>query len=181
MENAQLGVLITADDQASPVLGALRTTLSDNKMAIRELAMGTTMLGASFMAMGIAMKGTNTVLGNTIGQTLMMAGSVMTAIGSTVQFISAIAKTVHALQSLAAAEAVVKALQGPVGWAVLLGSIGVAAGAVAGISAMNKAEAKTNNVTVHVAGNVTSERNLTDAIRQGIILSQNRNATSGIR
>ena len=180
MATAQLGVLLSLQDNATPQLKSFTTTLSANKMAIRELAMGTAMLGASFMAMGVALKGSNSQLGQTVGQTLMMVGSIMTAIGSTVQFISAIAKTVDALKKLATMEAIVKAFQGPAGWAILLGSIAVAGGAVAGINAMSKAEKKTE-VNVNVQGSVVTQKQLIDDVRRGIILGQQRNNTSGIK
>ena len=181
MEGATLNVLLTATDNASPALKGFGSTLADNKMAIRELAMGTMMLGASFMAMGVALKGSNSELGKTVGQTLMMVGSIMTAIGGTVQFISAISKTIHALQVLAASEAVVQALTNPL---FLLLGIGAAAGIVAGISAMNKGETKaTSNVTInnHIQGSVVTEKQWSDLVRKQIILTQQRNNTSGIK
>lgn len=179
---AQLGILISATDTATPQLRGLRNVLTDNKMAIRELAMGTTMLGASFMAMGVALKGSKNELAQNVGQTLMMVGSIMTAVGSTVQFISAIAKTVDALKKLAAAEAIVKAFQGPAGWVALGVGVAVAAGAVAGINAMSKADKKSGvNITNNIQGSVVTDKQLSDTIRKQIVLTQQRNATSGIK
>ena len=167
----------TKVQDTSTATKGLSNTLVDNKMAIRELAMGTTMLGASFMAMGIALKGTNSALGQSIGQTVMMAGAIMTAIGSSVQFISAIAKTVDALKKLATMEAIVKAFQGPTGWAILGISAAVAVGTVA---AINKAGAdeKKAQINVHITNDPTK---VSQMVRRDIILTQNRNNTSGIK
>ena len=174
---AQLRILITAQNNATPKLKETNNALIDSKMAIRELAMGTTMLGASFMAMGVALKGTNTALGNSVGQTIMMAGAIMTAIGSSVQFISAIAKTVDALKKLATMEAIVKAFQGPTGWAILGVSAAVAVGSVAAINSMNKNEQK---ATVNV--NITNDPSkVSQMVRRDIILNQKQNNTSGIK
>jgi hypothetical protein len=204
MESATLGVLIQAQDNASPILQSVgqsmaevktkttamtqvgssdvkvfTSTLSDNKSAIRELSMGTMMLGASFMAMGVALKGTNSQLGQTIGQTLMMVGSVMTAIGSTVQFISAISKTIHALQALAASEALVQALSNPL---FLILGLAAGAGVVAGISALNKSESKGGASHITLENKTYLDgRQISSTVRRDIVLNQQQNSTSGIR
>ena len=184
---ATLGVALQmTGDTVTPALQGLSGTLADNKMAIRELAMGTTMLGASFMAVGVAMKGSNNQMMQSVGQTVMMAGSIMTALGSTVQFISAISKTVDALKKLAASEAIVNALTNHL---FLLLGVGAAVGVVAGINAMNKGDKKagvvtTANVNVHVTGpgildTSTAAAALAPAIQQQIGVIQKRTAGSG--
>ena len=174
MENSTLGVaLVLTQDSVTPQLKGLTNTLADNKAAIRELAMGTMMLGGSFMAVGVALKGTNSQLGQSIGQTLMMAGSIMTAIGSTVHFISAISKTVHALETLAASEAIVQALTNPL---FLLLGLAAGAGVIAGISALNKGESKANT---NLNANITINNDVSKAsrtIQTQMILTQDRNA-----
>jgi len=179
---ATLGILIQANDQATPKLTGLGNTLSENKMAIRELAMGVSFLGVSFASMGIMLKGTNSELGKGIGNTLLMTGAIMTAIGSTVQFISAIAKVVDALRKLAVMEAIVKAFQGPAGWAMLGIGAAVATGAVAGISAMGRGEKRAAvNITNNIQGSVVTDKQIADTIRRELVKTQQRNNTSGIR
>lgn len=179
MEQSTLGVALQmTGDNVTPQLKGLGTTLSDNKMAIRELSMGTMMLGASFMAVGVALKGTNSALGQSVGQTLMMVGSIMTAIGSTVQFISAIAKTVHALQTLAASEAVVQALTNPL---FLLLGLAAGAGIIAGISALNKGETKSSQkITIDNKINIDGKQ-MAAVVRKEIVVNQQQNNTSGIK
>jgi hypothetical protein len=178
MEESTLGVMLTmTGDNVTPQLKGLGTTLADNKMAIRELSMGTMMLGASFMAMGVALKGTNSALGQSVGQTLMMVGSIMTAIGSTVQFVSAISKTVDALQRLASSEAIAQAFANPLLPILGIGAAALAIGAVKGMSSMNKNETK---VDVKVNNSIDGKQ-LAATIRKQIVITQQQNNTSGIK
>ena len=172
---AQLQVLISAQDNASPQLKGLTNTLADSRGAIRELAMGTTMLGASFMAMGVAMEQSNNKAEQGIGHMLMMGGAIMTAIGSTVQFVSAISRTIDALQKLAASEILVQALSNPL---FLVLGLAAGAGIIAGVSAMNKSE---NKVNVTVNNNIDSKQ-MANSLRSNYVITAAQNAgTSGIK
>ena len=87
MGESSLGVaLVLTQDSVSPQLKSLGSTLGDNRMAIRELAMGVTMMGASFMAMGVALSQSSNQTAQAAGRFLMLTGSIMTAIGSAVQY-----------------------------------------------------------------------------------------------
>ncbi len=178
MTATEVSILVSMQDQATPQMANLGKVLTQNRAAFRELAMGVSMLGISFMSMGVALKQVNNPLVQTIGSTLTMAGAVMTAIGTTVQFISAISRTVDALKKLAVAEAVVKAFQGPAGWVTLGIGTAVAVGAVAGIKAMTKTE----NITInnHIQGSVVTDKQIAETVRKQVVLTQQRNATSGI-
>ena len=179
MEAATLGVsLQLTSDTVTPQMKSLTNTFTDNKAAIRELSMGVTMMGASFMAMGVALKGTNSALGQSVGQTLMMVGSIMTAIGSTVQFISSIDKTIDALQRLAQSEIITEALANPLLPLLGIGAAALAIGAVKGISAEKKGETSVNNtINVNLDG-----KQVAAAVKQKLIINGNQNAgTSGIK
>jgi hypothetical protein len=179
METSTLGVaLVMTSDSVTPQLKGLGGTLADNKMAIRELSMGTMMLGASFMAMGVALKGTNSALGQTIGQTMMMVGSVMTAIGSTVQFISAISKTVDALQRLATSEVIVQALANPLLPLLGLAAAAIAVGGIKAMSSYSKNETKVEHTTtINLDG-----KQIAPVVRQQLIINGQQNAgTSGVK
>ncbi len=179
---ATLGILLTATDNATPKLQGMTNSLTQNKMAIRELAMGVSYLGMSFASMGIMLKAANDPLGKTITNTLLMTGSIMTAIGTSVQFVSAIVKVVDALKKLAVMEAIVQAFKGPAGWAVLGVSAAVAAGSVAGITAMAKSEKKADiTINNHIQGSVLTDKQIADTIRKEIVKTQQRNQTSGIK
>lgn len=178
MQDATLGIsLQMTSDTASPAMKSFTNTLTDNKSAIRELSMGTMMLGGSLLAMGVALKGTNSTLGQSVGQILMMVGSVTTAIGSAVRFISEIDKIVDGLHKLAESEIIVQALTNPL--LPLLG-IAVAGGAIAGLSALQKNEAKTT-IAVTSPPIYLNSKPISDAVRADIVKVQQRNPNSGIK
>ena len=180
MGESSLGVaLVLTQDSVSPQLKSLGSTLSDNRMAIRELAMGVTMMGASFMAMGVALSQSSNQTAQSAGRFLMLSGSIMTAIGSAVQFVSAISKTIDALQKLAASEIFAEAMANPL--LPLLG-VGAAAaltfGVTKGISSMNSANTKVENtVNVNLNG-----KQVADSVKQQLVINAQQNAkTSGVR
>ena len=180
MGEATLGVALTlTQDSVSPQLKSLGSTLGDNRMAIRELAMGVTMMGASFMAMGVALSQSSNQTAQAAGRFLMLTGSIMTAIGSAVQFVSAISRTIDALQKLAASEIFAEAMANPL--LPLLG-VGAAAaltfGVTKGISSMNAANTKVENtVNVNLNG-----KQVADSVKQQLVINAQQNAkTSGVR
>ena len=179
MGESTLGVaLVLTQDSVSPQLKSLGSTLGDNRMAIRELAMGVTMMGASFMAMGVALSQSSNQTAQAAGRFLMLTGSIMTAIGSAVQFVSAISKTIDALQKLAASEIFAEAMANPL--LPLLG-VGAAAaltfGVTKGISSMNSANTKVENtVNVNLNG-----KQVADSVKQQLVINAQQNAkTSGV-
>ena len=179
MGESSLGVaLVLTQDSVSPQLKSLGSTLSDNRMAIRELAMGVTMMGASFMAMGVALSQSSNQTAQSAGRFLMLSGSIMTAIGSAVQFVSAISKTIDALQKLAASEIFAEAMANPL--LPLLG-VGAAAaltfGVTKGISSMDKGNTKVENtVNVNLNG-----KQVADSVKQQLVINAQQNAkTSGV-
>ena len=179
MGESSLGVaLVLTQDSVSPQLKSLGSTLGDNRMAIRELAMGVTMMGASFMAMGVALSQSSNQTAQSAGRFLMLSGSIMTAIGSAVQFVSAISKTIDALQKLAASEIFAEAMANPL--LPLLG-VGAAAaltfGVTKGISSMNSANTKVENtVNVNLNG-----KQVADSVKQQLVINAQQNAkTSGV-
>ena len=179
MGESSLGVaLVLTQDSVSPQLKSLGSTLGDNRMAIRELAMGVTMMGASFMAMGVALSQSSNQTAQSAGRFLMLSGSIMTAIGSAVQFVSAISKTIDALQKLAASEIFAEAMANPL--LPLLG-VGAAAaltfGVTKGISSMNSANTKVENtVNVNLNG-----KQVADSVNQQLVINAQQNAkTSGV-
>ena len=179
MGEATLGVALTlTQDSVSPQLKSLGSTLGDNRMAIRELAMGVTMMGASFMAMGVALSQSSNQTAQSAGRFLMLSGSIMTAIGSAVQFVGAISRTIDALQKLAASEIFAEAMANPL--LPLLG-VGAAAaltfGVTKGISSMNSANTKVENtVNVNLNG-----KQVADSVKQQLVINAQQNAkTSGV-
>ena len=174
MGESSLGVaLVLTQDSVSPQLKSLGSTLGDNRMAIRELAMGVTMMGASFMAMGVALSQSSNQTAQAAGRFLMLSGSIMTAIGSAVQFVSAISKTIDALQKLAASEIFAEAMANPL--LPLLG-VGAAAaltfGVTKGISSMNSGNTKVDHTTnVSIDGKVVAT-----AIKPYLVQNAQQNA-----
>ena len=103
----------------------------------------------------------------------MLSGSIMTAIGSAVQFVSAISKTIDALQKLAASEIFAEAMANPL--LPLLG-VGAAAaltfGVTKGISSMNSGNTKVDHTTnVSIDGKVVAT-----AIKPYLVQNAQQNA-----
>jgi len=208
----ELSVLIRGNNQLTPELNTVNASLksfssthksttditeyntklsnrsfSQMKSAVRELANGVGFLGSTFIGLGSSMeKSTNKTTQN-IGQMVLMAGTIMTAVASSVQFVSAISKMVSALNKLRSAQILAQAFSGPGGWGMLAVGGLVAGGTIATVSAISKASSEKttstagNSVTVNVAGSVVTEKKLTEVVRQGIVTGQSRNYTSGIK
>jgi hypothetical protein len=183
MNEATLGILLTMEDQATPKMKSFGATLSTNRMAIRELAMGVTYLGATLLGLGIALEKSNSPLAQSVGHMFMMVGGIAAAVGSSIQFISAIAKMVDALKKLQIMQMITQALAGPAGWVTL--GVGVAvAGAVVGATMYERSQkgASQTNVHVTVQGSVIKEKDLAESVRRQVVLTQQRNYnTSGVK
>jgi len=179
----ELSVVIRADDQFTPTLKKVNTSLRTNMAAVRQLGYGVTYLGTSFMAMGFALKQTNSALGQSVGNTLMMVGAIATAIGQSFQFIAAIGKMVVALRTLATWQIITKALSGPWGWAALAGGVAVAGVTIAATNqkVATSSSKTTPTVNVTVMGSVVTENQLAETIRKKFVIDQQRNSTSGIK
>jgi hypothetical protein len=180
MEGAVLGVsLQMTGDNVTPQIGSLSKSLMENRTAFRELAMGVGFLGMSMSSMGVMFKTTNNELGKSVGNTLLLAGAMMTGISSAVHMVAAIAKVTHALQLMTTAEIMAKAFS-PFGLITIgLGALATV-GTVAGVNAMNRNEAKSVNIVNHIQGNVVTSKELANEMRQQIILTGQRNRTAGI-
>jgi len=168
-------------------MNSISQSLAKNKAAFRELAMGVMFLGGSMLGLGVAMSQSNNEVLKSVGNIFMMAGSIMMAVGSSVQFIAAIGKMANALKALRLQQILTQAFAGPAGWASLAVGAAVAGGVVYGMSKYEGAQAKSaggastvNNVTQHIAGSVVTERQLTDSVQQGLLQKGQRNYGTGV-
>ena len=190
LNEASLGIAITlsGQEQVSTGLNSVASTvksstniLTDNRMAFRELAMGMTHIGMAALSVGVMMKESNNQLVSNIGNYVMLAGGIMSAVGSSLQFISAIAKSEDALKKLKAALISVEAFSGVPGWVALGVGAAVAVGATVGISKLTSSENKSNVViNNHIAGSVVTEKQLTATIQKNLLVKGQQNLTTGI-
>ena len=181
MNEASLAIILTAQDQATPQLKNFSTTLTSNKAAIRELAMGVSYLGMTFLGLGIALEKSNNAFGQSVGQMLIMVGSIMSAIGAAAQFVSAVAKMVNALKILNIQQIITQALMGPAGWITLGVGAAVATAAVAGTVAYSRAETKSEQKVTIENKIYLDSKQIAGPVRKQFVLNQQQNATSGIR
>ena len=199
--NAQVqqtaGQVNTSGANMNVSMGGVSDTLTKNRAAFRELAMGVNYLGTTFLGLGIAMKSANNEAIQNVGNTVMMAGAMMTAVGSAAQFLRAIGGMITALKALRVQQILSQAFAGPIGWGALAVGAGVAATAIYATSRMERggqqpmnalprAErggGQVNNYTVNqnIAGSVVTERQLADNVQRGLLLKAQRNSTTGIR
>ena len=118
---------------------------------------------------------------SSIGNYVMLAGGIMSAVGSSLQFISAIAKSEDALKKLKAALISVEAFSGVPGWVALGVGAAVAVGATVGISKLTSSENKSNVViNNHIAGSVVTEKQLTATVQKGLLIKGQQNLSTGI-
>ena len=184
---ATAGNVKTAGGTMNTTMGGVDQTLAKNKMALRELASGVMYLGGTFLALGVAMSSSNNETVKSIGNTVMMVGAFMTAIGSSVQFIAAIGKMIHALKALQIQQILTQASVGTGRMGDVGGRAAIAGGVVYGVSKYSSAQTKaatgaTNiNVTQNIAGSVVTERQLTDNVHKGLLLKGQRNGTTGVK
>lgn len=215
MNDATLGVLLQMQDTATPQIRAfgqelkgvgiqaeqtgprvtapmtsITDTMARNRMAMREMAMGVMFLGSTFVMLGASMRSSNNETTKNIGNVIMMAGALMTAVGSAFQFISAISKIIDALKKLSTAQILTQAFAGPAGWATLAIGGAVAAGAVYGISRYESAQTKATKaetaqagttVNQYIAGSVVTQRELIDDTHRGLLIKGQRSYTTGIK
>ena len=190
LNEASLGIAITlsGQEQVSTGLNSVASTvksstniLTDNRVAFRELAMGMTHIGMAALSVGVMMKESNNQMVSSIGNYVMLAGGIMSAVGSSLQFISAIAKSEDALKKLKAALISVEAFSGVPGWVALGVGAAVAVGATVGISKLTSSENKSNVViNNHIAGSVVTEKQLTATVQKGLLIKGQQNLSTGI-
>lgn len=193
--NSAIKTLGTETQAVTPKMtgsfSGLSGVLSENKAALRELSMGLGFLGSSFVSMGVSMQMTNSQTMKSTGNIIMMVGGIMSAVASSVHFVSAISKMVHALKELQMAEILAKAFSGPAGWATLLVGGAIAGGTVMALSRMQTSEAKvtkaeakggtTINVTQHIQGSVVTQREIADDVQKALLVKGQRQWTTGIK
>jgi hypothetical protein len=179
MADSALNLVIDVKDNASPKLNNLTNTLMDNKMQMRQLAMGASYLGMSFVAMGVALDKMDSPLTKTAGNLLTTVGGIMAFIGTASHFIYAITSITKALQGMAIMQGITSALSGPAGWAKLGVGLAVAGGAAYGISRL-ASSASSGNVTIQNHVNLDGKQ-IYQSTKRNIILNQQQNRTSGIQ
>lgn len=216
MNETNMAVVLQMRDQASPQVRAFgqttTATMADirrqsqmtvdnmqgmgaqvvaNKEAFAELSSGVRYMGTTFLALGVAMQAANNESIKQIGNFVMMAGAVMTVVGSAAGFIDAIGKMVKALRMLRIQQILTQAFAGPAGWITLGVGVAVAGGTIAAVSAMESrnsakmtpgaAAGPSITVNQNIQGSVVTERQLTDSVQKGLLLKGQRNSTTGVR
>jgi len=213
MNETNMTVLLQMRDQASPQIQAFgqttKQTMADirrqnqatidnmqgvgaqivaNKEAYAELSAGVRYMGTTFLALGVAMQSSNNEMIKSMGNTVMMAGAIMTVVGSAAGFVDAIGKMVKALRALQIQRMLTQAFSGPAGWITLGAGAAVAGGVLYATSrqegsAPARPTGTNNNITVNqtVNGSVVTERQLTTNVQEGLLRKQQQSYSTGIR
>jgi hypothetical protein len=185
--NVSVVMTMTGSEVATQKMGGFTAAVKANQTAVSELASGALFLGTSFLAMGASLSQSSNEMAKTLGSTMSMIGGVFAFVGSATMFIFSVAKMTESLKQLALWQTITSALSGPAGWAKLAVGVAVAGGAAYGISRLAASgpaqpegggggRGDVNNVTVNVAGSVKTERQLVDAVQEGLAKKGQRNA-----
>ena len=174
----------TSGVQMQQSMGGIGQTVMQNQQAFSDLAMGVNYLGTTFLGLGVAMQMSNDETLKAAGNTMMMVGAIMTAVGSASQFVYAISKMVQALKALRVQQILTQAFSGPKGWIALGVGAAVAGGAIYGVSKMESGATRTAQpkfaATIENKVYLDSKQ-IGAAARKDIVLQQQRNNTSGVR
>jgi len=177
----------TTSEAQAPKVKGFSDQLMAQKSAYRELQMGAMFLGSSLMSMGVAMRASNNESLRGASNLMMMVGGISMAVGTASHFISAITKITSALQKMNVAQLIANVLQGPFGWAKILGGaavLGLAGYATtrAITSATSKGTASGGNtVNQYIAGDIVTQDKITDQMHRGLLMKSSRNYSTGIK
>jgi hypothetical protein len=120
----------------------------------------------------------------TAARILQVGNYIITTTVAITAFLPMIKQMITQLRTLAATQAIIKALSGPAG---IIG-LGLGVGALAGLGVASAMGGSNQSVTErsitinnNVSGSVITERQLGDVVRREIIKSGDRNNSSGVR
>ncbi len=152
MDEAIVTIVAKMRDEASPAMKNLGTQTQSTDMAMRDFRMSLVAVGSALTAVGSLVGKMDNPVAKMASNWLLTAGAIMSTVSAILWMIPNIQKLIAALRSMAIAQAIVKALSGPVGWAQLGIGLGVAAVATAGIMAATGAfsENKSSSPTVNI-------------------------------
>ncbi len=177
----------TTSEVQAPKVKGFSDELLKNKAAYREMQMGAMFLGSSLMSMGVALRASNNESLRGASNLMMMVGGMSMAIGTASHFISAISRITSALQKMNIAQMIANVLQGPFGWAKILG--GAAVLGLAGYAttrAITSATSKGttsggNTVNQYIQGDIVTQDKITDNMHRGLLMKSSRNYSTGIK
>jgi hypothetical protein len=175
-------VVLRMRDEASAGMETFGRSTTEARLQSLELNSALTAMGSALTAVGSLLNQTDNQLAKNAATFITTAGAILSTAAAIGQTLPYIRQLITQLRTLAIAQAVVKALSGPVG---LIG-VGLAAGAAVGVGAAlatrgGGGNVQTTVVNNNVQGSVITERRLGEITRQEIIKGQERNNTSGIR
>lgn len=180
----EVAVVVGMQEDVTAKMPAVKGSLESIRPAVTQLAQGVMYMGSMFMGLAVAMERSNNETLRGVGQTVALAGGLLTAVGSAAQFVRAAANISRALSAINLQLIIQKALSGPAGWATLAIGAAVAGGTIAAVSSMDrsqKAASVNNSVTINNQGSVVTSGRLVDDVKRGLVLNQRQNYTTGLR
>ncbi len=177
MTTAELGILLSLKDEASPQLRTFSKGLMDQRSTLREMSMGMREVGAGVLGLGVALRAMNIPAAQTLSNMLLFVGGLMTAVAAIPQFIRAVSMMIDALKKLAQAEIIAKAFSGPAGWAMLAGGAAVAAGTMYAVNRRSEGSAASPQKVVIQNQIMLDGKQIGAVSRKETVLTQSRNGT----
>lgn len=178
---AGVTMVLRMRDEASGQMEHFGDTTQQTQIEALQMNVALTAMGSAFTAVGSLIGQLDNPVAEMASNFLMVGGAIMTTTSAVIMMLPYLRQLVAQLRNVAIAQAIVRALSGPVGWI----GLGIAAGAAGGIAiATRGGGGGASQVTVvnnNIQGTVITERELGEITRREIIKGQERNATSGIR
>ena len=181
MDEAQIAIVARMRDEASPQMQHLGRTAEVTGQKMITMQQSAMITSSALSSMGSLLRQIDNPLAKTMSNFLMIASAVLMSYSAMVRLIPVIKQVTAALQAQAAVRAVLAALSGPAGWAMLGVGAAVGVGATVGITRATRSREEGPTQTIYVQGSIISERELSDIARRNIVHTQQRNAgKSGI-
>lgn len=150
-------IIARMHDEASPKMQTLGKTTHATATNMREFKMSLIAVGVALTSVGALIGKIDSPMAKMTSNFLLTAGAIISTASAIMWAIPQIKALITTLRGLAIAQAIVKALSGPVGWAQIGIGLGIAAVAGATIAAMTGAfeggsRAMQSERTINIAG-----------------------------
>lgn len=165
-------------DEASPKMKDLAKNTKDTETNAVSTRIALVAMGSAVSMVGSLIGRIDDPMAKLVSDILMFSGAILSSVAAIVHMIPFIKSMIDQLRNLAVAQAIVKAFQGPGGWAALAIGAGVGAGAAALI---NRATSGGGNEGTLVNKIYLDGNQIGESSRRYSLGKADQNNTSGVK